>query len=322
MQIDTSNINENNIQDAVDAFISNVRLSRDKSVALYYWYYSMDPSIIQINKKNYAFLRGNYEQIKRSLLSNTQSMLYEMEKLMRKLENADVVNQSQFDYQYAKICDHHPELSSKLINFQFYTYVTKYKKIKEMPIHLLLLKVLDSARYNSNPADVETIKTTLIQLETLCSKHCDGETDKHFKERVNKYVDYADEKLKYSNNQIDSDQASIMSNHTYIENNSIENTFKHGHDIIHNTFYSRHKIMRFLSKDKYVDTAYEFEASDVGWGALLVVLSPFIILASPYLLWQELKDMREEAVQHKRVSGKFKLVLPVQSAAMQGFGVQ
>ncbi|KAF9388924.1 hypothetical protein CPB97_000118, partial [Podila verticillata] len=201
---------------------------------------------------------------------------------------------SQFDYHYAKICDHHPELSSKLINFQFYTYVTKCKKIKEMPIHLLLLKVLDSAKYNSNAYDVAKIKTSLIQLEQLCSGHCDGETDRKFKERVNKYVDYADEKLKYANNQIESDGASILSNHTYVENNTIENTFKHGYDVIHNTFHSRHKIMRFLSKDKYVDTAYEFKASDVGLGTLLVVLSPLILLASPYILWQELKDIRKK----------------------------
>ncbi|KAG0042511.1 hypothetical protein BGZ83_000380 [Gryganskiella cystojenkinii] len=292
---DTSNINADNIEAAVNAFISNVRHSRDKSVMLDYWYCpsAMDPSVIQINRKNYAFLRGNYDQIQSSRSTNKNSMLTEMDKLLKKLENADIVNQSQFDYHYAKICDHHPELSSKLINFQFYTYVTKYKKIKEMPIHLLLLKVLDSARYNSNAADIGKIKLSLIQLEQLCSRHCDGETDRHFKERVNKYVDYADEKLKYGNNQIDSDSVSILSNHTYVENNNIENTFMHGYDVIHNTFYSRHKIMRFLSKDKYVDTAYEFEASDVGWGALLVVLSPFILLASPYILWQELKDSRK-----------------------------
>ncbi|KAF9309609.1 hypothetical protein BG003_009548 [Podila horticola] len=289
---DTSNINADNIEAAVDAFISNVRHNRDKLVALNHSYCSMDASVIQINRKNYAFLRGNYDQIKSSRSPNTLPMLSEMKKLLKKLENADIVNQSQFDYHYAKICDHHPELSSKLINFQFYTYVTKYKKIKEMPIHLLLLKVLDSARYNSNAADVAKIKTSLIRLEQLCSRHCDGETDRHFKERVNKYIDYADEKLKYANNQIDSDSESTLSNHAYVENNNIENTFMHGYDVIHNTFYSRHKIMRFLSKDKYVDTTYEFEASDVGWGALLVVLSPFILLASPYILWQELKDIR------------------------------
>ncbi|KAF9378245.1 hypothetical protein CPB97_009700 [Podila verticillata] len=291
-QIDTSNINADNIEAAVETFIKNVHRDRHKSVALHQSYCSLDPSVIQINRKNYAFLRGNYDQIESSRSPNTQSMLGEMEKLLKKLENADIVNQSQFDYHYAKICDHYPELSSRLINFQFYTYVTKYKKIKEMPIHLLLLKVLDSARYNSNAADVAKIKTSLIRLEELCSRHCDGETDRHFKERVNKYVDYADEKLKYANNQIDSHSASILSNHTYVENNNIENTFKHGYDVIHNTFYSRHKIMRFLSKDKYVDTAYEFEASDVGWGALLVVLSPFILLASPYFLWQGLRDAR------------------------------
>ncbi|KAG0374777.1 hypothetical protein BGX24_009979 [Mortierella sp. AD032] len=290
---ETSNINADNLEAAVDAFISNVRQNRDKSVALlHYSFCSLDPSVIQTNRKNYAFLNGNYGQIKSSSSPNTTPMLSEMEKLLKKLENADIVNQSQFDYHYAKICDHHPELSSKLINFQFYTYVTKYKKIKEMPIHLLLLKVLDSARYNSNAADVAKIKTSLIQLEQLCSRHCDGETDRHFKERVNKYVDYADEKLRYAHNQIEIDNASILSNHTYVENNNIENTFMHGYDVIHNTFYSRHKIMRFLSKDKYVDTAYEFEASDVGWGALFVVLSPFLLLASPYILWQGLKDIR------------------------------
>ncbi|KAF9172527.1 hypothetical protein BGX21_005382 [Mortierella sp. AD011] len=288
-----SNIDADNMETVVSTFISNVQNNKRNSVALSYMYYTLDPSIIQINKKNYAFLRRNRDQIKNSSSPNTAPMLNKMDKLLKKLENADIVNQSQFDYHYARICDHHPELSSKLINFQFYTYVTKHKKIKEMPIHLLLLKVLDSARYNSNAADVAKIKTNLIQLEQLCSRHCDGEADEHFKERVNKYVDYADEKLKYADNQIENDGTSILSNHTYVEKNNIENTFMHDCDVIHNTFYSRHKIMRFLSKDKYVDIAYEFEASDVGWGALMMALSPFILLVSPYFLWQGLMDIRK-----------------------------
>ncbi|KAG0294937.1 hypothetical protein BGZ97_004955 [Linnemannia gamsii] len=291
-QGETSHINADNIGAAVDEFISNVRHNRDKSAVLHYSYSpcSVDPGVIQINKKNYVFLHGIYDQIKSSCLPKTHPILSEMEELLKKLENADIVNQSQFDYHYARICDHHPELSSKLINFQFYTYVTKYEKIKEMPIHLLLLKVLDSARYNSNADDITKINTSLTRLEELCSRHCDGETDRKFKERVNKYVDYADEKLKYANNQIESDDASILSNRTYVENNTIESTFRLGYDVIHNTFYSRHKIMRFLSNDKYVNTAYQFEASHLFWAAFL----PGLLLISPYFLWQELKDIRKK----------------------------
>ncbi|KAG0278691.1 hypothetical protein BGZ95_003371 [Linnemannia exigua] len=294
-QAETSNINADNIGAAVDAFISNVRHNRDKSVKLSHSYSTcpMDPTVIQINKKNYAFLEGIYNRIKSSGSSKTRPILSEIEGLLKKLDNADITNQSQFDYNYTKICDHHPELSSKLINFQFYTYVTKYKKMKEMPIHLLLIKMLDSFRYNPNEADKKHIKDKLKELERLCSRHCDGETDIDFMKRVKKYIDYADEKLKYGNNQIESDSESIMSDHTYVKDNNIENALMDGYDVVRNTFYARHKIIRFLSKDKYVDTAYEFEASDVGKGMLLIVLSPFILLASPLFLWEEVKDIRK-----------------------------
>ncbi|KAF9968134.1 hypothetical protein BGZ73_000243, partial [Actinomortierella ambigua] len=236
-----------NIEDVVTTFTKNVRHSKHKSTMLHRSFCpgSVDPSVIAINRKNYAFLRGNSNQIIYSRLPNTAPMVSEMDKLLKMLEKGQIVNQSQFDYHYAKICDHHPELSSKLINFQFYDYETKYKKIKEMPLHLLLLKVLDSAKYNANTADKEEIKTTLIQLEQLCSEHCDGETEAHFRERVNKLVDYADEKLKYADNQIGDDRVSIMSNHTYVESKNMENAFLRDNDLIHNTFYSRHKIIRF-----------------------------------------------------------------------------
>ncbi|KAF9427245.1 hypothetical protein BGZ76_002405, partial [Entomortierella beljakovae] len=276
--------------DVVKTFISNVQDSNNgrKLVAVGHKHFSPNSGIIQINRKNYIFLKGNYDKIEQSSQPDKLPMLEKMEELLKMLENADIVNQSQFDYHYSRICDQFPHLSYKLINFQFFTYVTKYKKIKEMSIHLLLLKVLDSAKYNSNIQDIAQIKATLNQLETLCSKH--EVSDEKFKNQVKKYVDYADEKLKYTTSQIDSDNQSISFNHTYTGINNIEKALQDD-NVIYNTFYSRHKIMRFLSNNKYVNTAYELKLSDVVWGTAMVVLTPLILLA-PYYLWQGLTDYR------------------------------
>ncbi|KAF9972426.1 hypothetical protein BGZ73_004447 [Actinomortierella ambigua] len=277
-----------NIEDVISSFVKNVRGNRDRSVVMRRSFSlgSVDPSAIRINKKNYTFLSGNYSQIETSRLPNTTPMLSEMEKLLKMLEHVDIVNQSQFDYHYAKICDHHPELSSRLFNFQFYDYETKYKKIKEMPLHLLLLKVLDSVKYNANPADKEKIKTTLIQLERLCSKHNFGEADLLFSERVYKYVDYADEKLKYAHHQIGDGRKYIISDHIYDKDSNMENAFLRDNDLIHSTFYSRHKIIRFLSNFRNLDA----KAVRTSW--FWRVLDDIAdVLAIAYALYLEILDM-------------------------------
>lgn len=247
------------IQRTIDSFIQTVRESTNNNVIIkrdFDTYPHLQSRIIRL-KTCYNYLEEIYDKCGRVPQPDQglRCIQEDIQRFMEEVKNGEDVDIIGTKERCHAIGKNHDSVHNfdKIVSYE---YKSKYHKVMSMKLHDLLVKAFDSSIFNANDEDRHKIMDLLSELESIAKLHCDGEKEQKFDRKVRMTMEYPDvydvktaKNIKiepFTGNFCDYREA-----RQHFENRKCNSTYKERTS--KETALSRHRILRFLCNQKYVD---------------------------------------------------------------------